>query len=122
MDKIIRNYYSGYEGEPEIQFIRVTGDGQRFILRIWVGFFDNIMMSIKPVANEWTSLAYYYHLVEGWHDESQWKVPDIGAAISQFRDIDVASIDKNSQEVLYDICEMLLVAEAANESVFIAYE
>ncbi len=122
MDKIIRNYYSGYEGEPEIQFIRVTGDGQRFILRIWVGFFDNIMMSIKPVANEWTSLAYYYHLVEGWHDESPWKVPDIGAAISQFRDIDVASIDKNSQEVLYDICEMLLVAEAANESVFIAYE
>lgn len=122
MDKIIRNYYNGYEGEPEIQFIRILQDGQKLLLRIWIGFFDNIMTAIKPDLNGWTGLAYYYHLVEGWYDKSPWEIPSIDKAVEQFEKIDISCFDENTMNVYADICKLLRDAQASNEKVWIAYE
>lgn len=43
MEIINRKYYEGYEGEGEIQFIRHLSNGDKYVIRIWDGYFDEIM-------------------------------------------------------------------------------
>ena len=43
MDNIAFNFYEGYEGESEIQFIQVLDNGDRNIICMWLGHFDDIM-------------------------------------------------------------------------------
>lgn len=122
MDIKIDKYYKGFEGEPEIQIILDCPYGRKQILQIWSGYFDNIMNAVKPESNGWTGLAYYYHLDEGWYDESPWKIEDVSAAINQLREIDGTILDKVTQEVLNAVCKVFEEAQAAKETVWISYE
>ncbi len=121
MEKIINKYYKGFEGEPEIQFI-CYDDVQKLILRMWVGYFDNIMNAIKPESLGWTGLAYFYHMHEGWYDNSPWEIPDIQATIEQFKNINSDLFDNDTKCVFNDIFDLLLNAYLANQTVWIAYE
>lgn len=75
MDRVISKYYEGFEGEPEIRLIRGEENEEKYILSIWVGYFNSIMDAVVPVETGWTSLAYFYHLQEGWYKESPWQIP-----------------------------------------------
>ncbi len=121
MDKIISKHYDGFEGEPEIQFVRIAKNGERFILRIWIGFFDSIMDMIEPQKSGWTGLAYYYHMYEGWYDESPWQIADVQAVIDELKEINSSVLDNQTQNVLKDIFE-LLQSVTANETVWINYD
>lgn len=124
MDTLVDKYYVGYEGEPEIQIIRKPIQGDTFVLRIWSGFFDDIMNSIEPEEKGWSSLAYYYNLYIGWYEESPWLLEDIDAAIKQLKTIksDKLSDSRGSMNVLIEIIKVLEDALISGDSILIAYE
>nr|WP_256263358.1 hypothetical protein [Listeria monocytogenes] len=61
---MLKNYYTGFEGYPEIDFYTYI-NGEKTGIEMWEGYFDNIMNEFSPVDGRWVSLAYYYHLYEG---------------------------------------------------------
>lgn len=114
----MENYYEGYEGYPEIDFF-ILSDDSREGIQMWDGYFYNIMRKIKPVNGEWTSLAYYFNLNEGWYDESPWKIPSNVAAIEQFETIERSELGEIEAEVLAEILGLLKENRASQ--VFIDY-
>lgn len=121
MDKIINNYYKGFEGEPEIQFIRVKPNNENLVLKIWIGYFDRIMDTIKPTKHGWSGLSYYYHLDEGWYDENPWEVPNLSIVLDELKEIDRTSFDSITNDVLTDILSLLINAKQENNTVLISY-
>ena len=124
METIVDKYYIGYEGEPEIQIIRRTVQGDVCVLRIWSGFFDEIMNAVEPEEKDWSSLAYYYNLYSGWYEESPWLLQDINAAVEQLKSIkeDKLSVNRGSMNVLIEIIKVFEYAVIAGDSILIAYE
>ena len=124
MDHINNKYYKGFEGEQEIQFIRSPSNGDRTILSIWCGYFDDIMRLFQPTESGWTGLAYYYNLDIGWYEESPWKIPDVIDALHQFESLNHISGShfKESQEILNEIRGFLSAAIKQNDGVWIAEE
>jgi len=114
-------YYEGYEGEGEMQFIRHFSNGDKFILRIWDGYFDQIMGLIEPEESGWTGLAYYYNVEEPWWEEP-WRIPDIDIVLEQLQNIKTDSLNEDTNELLKEICNMLLSSKEFNEDVWIADE
>ena len=97
----LKNFYKGYEGEGEIQFIHGTQTDQKIILKIWDGFFDDIMEKIEPEVTGWTSLAYYYNLVKGWYEEIPWEVPNIATALQQLSKVKGAEFRFSQTQILH---------------------
>ncbi|MBC1632695.1 dihydroorotate dehydrogenase (quinone) [Listeria welshimeri] len=112
------NYYKGFEGNPEID-IYTLSENKKVGIEMWDGYFDKIMSSVQPVNSEWTSLAYYYNLYEGWYDESPWEIPNNQEALKQFESIDKSTLDKVSREILTKIIELL--KNNSRNSIFIEY-
>ena len=110
MDKFISKYYDGYEGEPNIQFIKESIDGERTVLSLWSGYFDDIMHQFEPAASGWVGLAYYYHLAIGWEEEI-WEIPDPCMALTEFKSVnsDKLRFDESSN-VLSAICDLIASA------------
>ena len=122
MDKII-DFYKGFEGEGETQFILQLKDKTKTIVKIWDGFVDDIMDKIEPEANGWTGLAYYYNLDEGWFDDSPWMIPSIEEALDQFRQVENATFRfEKTQDVIKEICNLLAIASETHCDAFIAKE
>jgi hypothetical protein len=122
MKKLIDKHYKGFEGEPEIQFATVSESGDKVILSLWVGFFDSILNLIKPTETGWTGLAYYYHMDEGWYDESPWKIEDVGSTISELKGIAVNNLDNQAKAAYDDILKLLKESQIKNDTVWIYYD
>lgn len=119
MDILMSKHYDGYEGEPEIQFIKISSGSERTILSIWVGFFDDIMCQFKPVNSEWKGLAHYYHLAIGWEDDI-WEIPDVQLALNEFYSIKSSRFQfPETSKVLSSICDLLMSAINNNQKVWI---
>lgn len=86
MRVILDDYYSGHEGMPQIDFVRKSG-GDEIIFTLWDGYFEAFMNAVRPTADGWNSLAKYYHLHEGWYDESDWHLDDPVEALIQLSSI-----------------------------------
>ncbi|SHL34231.1 hypothetical protein SAMN02745136_04674 [Anaerocolumna jejuensis DSM 15929] len=123
MDNEVWDFYTGYEGEGEIQFIQILDSGNRNIIRIWDGYFDDIMDKIEPEASGWTGLAYCYNLVVGWYDESPWKIPNTIKALQQIKQTEKAEFRfQESKRVTEEICNLLSNAIDNDNVVYIARE
>ncbi len=122
MKREIDTHYLGFEGEPEIQFIRGTEISEQYILRIWIGYFDTIMSTSKLGENGWSGLSYYYHTHTGWYETSPWEIQDINKAIIEFEEMDVHELDETAKNVWSDICSLLNDARSSKETVMIVYE
>jgi len=119
MDKLISKYYDGYEGEPEIQFIKGSDGGERTILSIWDGYFDDIMCQFEPTETGWQGLAYYYNLVIGW-EEGIWEIPSNSSALIEFRSIRESGFSfPETKDVLTAICNLLESAVEERQKVWI---
>lgn len=119
MDNQITKYYEGYEGEPEIQFIKGSNKGDQTILSIWEGFFDDIMGQFESTSSGWQGLAYYYNLVTGWED-GIWEIPNINSALIEFQSINGSQFRyPETAEVLSAICDLLKSAIKDNQRVWI---
>lgn len=102
-------YYSGFEGEPAIQFICKKGY-DREITVIWEGYFDEIMRLVKPAPDGWSGLAYCYNMYFGWYEESPWNVEDLQTGLSQFESIDNHLLRTEAREILRILCDMFIEA------------
>ncbi|MBS5956121.1 MAG: hypothetical protein KIC73_04305 [Clostridiales bacterium] len=123
MDNIIWDFYEGYEGEGEIQFIQALDNDNRNVIRIWDGYFDDIMEKIEPEESGWTGLAYYYNFAEGWYDESPWRIPNLMKSFQQIKQTENAKFRfPNSKKVTDEICNLLSNALDNDNCVYIARE
>ena len=120
METVNTKFYDGFEGEPEIHFIY---QGQELIEKVivWEGYFDEIMMTIKPVDGRWTSLAYNYHLDIGWYEESPWKVKELREALAQFGTVDKEMIGTEAKQMLEEICNLFEKAIGKRGEILIEY-
>lgn len=121
MELFNSKYYEGYEGEGEMQFIRYLTNGDKYVIRIWDGYFNEIMDGIQPEEAGWTGLAYYYHVEEPWWEEP-WKIPDIEITLQQLQEIRTEHLDSETKELLVELCDILTNSVKLNEYVWIADE
>lgn len=122
MNSVVDKYYKGYEGEPEIQIIKKSSNDERIVLRIWTGFFDNIMTAIEPQSTGWTSLAYYYNLYIGWYEESPWKIENLYEAKEQLEGLNRSILNDMDKEVLEEILRVFKEAMTVGDEILISYE
>jgi len=120
-DSII-DFYSGFEGEPEIRFSRAHRGGDNHVVRMWVGCFDSIMSKVEPGPAGWTGLALPYHLATGWYDSSPWSIPDLDPVVDQWGSIETASLQPDCVRAHAAVLDLLRQAMATNEVVTISYE
>lgn len=111
------DFYSGFEGEPELQFNFMVEDKiKRFA--VWTGYFDAIMEEVSPSTQGWSSLAYYYHLHEGWYDDANWQIPNLTEAIRQIQGL---KMDGLVEEVRKELIEFMQEASYSNVPVVMSY-
>jgi len=121
MDEINDKYYKGYEGESEVQFIKTKNDGNRAILSIWDGYFDDIVEQIEPTESGWVGLAYHFHMYTGWYNESPWMIPNPLETLEQLTSLNISKCRlEKSKEVLKKICRFMTDALEQSESVWIS--
>lgn len=103
----MRDFYSGFEGEPEIRLVlRVPGEADT-LLRMWVGYFDALMAEIQPEDGQWTGLALPYHLHEGWCAGGLWKVPDLREATAQWERLPLARLPQACHDVFLAVLKLM---------------
>lgn len=112
MINVNNKYYSGFEGEPEIQIICKKRTGT-FKWIIWEGYFDEIMKNVIPEENGWTGLSYYYNLCVGWDEEKPWKIDDLKLTLNQLSAVKCQSVSPNAREIIEMFCT--IINEAINE-------
>ncbi|AIS61075.1 Uncharacterised protein [Listeria ivanovii subsp. londoniensis] len=113
------DYYKGFEGYPEIDFY-VYINGEKMGIEMWDGYFDKIMNELSPINGKWTSLAYYYHLDEGWYDESPWEIPNNKEALELLETVETSQLDVISHEILLKLINLL--KENINNTIYIEYD
>jgi hypothetical protein len=118
MKKIVHDYYSGFEGEPEIIFLQKNNTDEE-ILKLWIGYFDKIMSQVSPGPNGWEALALYYHLHTGWYENDNWRIPEIKEALSQIETVRLS--DKNVELIKKELESFLRKAMLNRVDVFIRY-
>ncbi|HCK0308574.1 TPA: dihydroorotate dehydrogenase (quinone) [Listeria innocua] len=112
------NFYKGFEGYPEIDFYTYI-NGEKTGIEMWEGYFNNIMNELSTVDSRWGSLAYYYHLYEGWYDESSWVISDNRKVLEQFETIDIKVLDNVTQEIMMKLIKLL--KDNLDSEIFIEY-
>jgi len=117
-----KDYYSGFEGEPELRFLLERGAMEVDVVRLWVGFFDALMATVEPHNGEWRALALPYHLHAGWYDQARWKVEDLGEVLGQWKTISVADLDERCVRAHRDVLALLEDAAQNGGDVWIVYE
>ncbi len=115
MSSSSKDYYSGFEGEPELTFTRSDGA----VFRVWEGFFSWIMAAVDPGPNGWHGLARPYHLLL-W-DENPYDVTDLPESVAQLREVSPNRLDQDARDqlllVLSDLVEFLEEAAKVGHTV-----
>lgn len=126
------DYYTGFEGEPEIVF-SVQFEQKTFEFKMWIGYFDSILSNVNLINNINNYFFYLYSVHEGWFDNSPYEIKDVNEIIEVFDsfEVDKLSDDKKTQlntltstlqEVKDSVIEFLKFAVANECSVTISYE
>lgn len=100
MRTIVKDHYTGYEGEHELSFARRDARGAETVFTMWEGHFGRIMDQVQPGPEGWTALALQYHTVTPWWDDPDWMVPDVDAVVEQLDGVDRAQLPAEEREVL----------------------
>ncbi|MFD1886472.1 hypothetical protein [Paenibacillus wenxiniae] len=117
----ITDFYSSYEGEPEIIFYFENLEGEIVQLKAWMGYFDAIMAAIAATQNGWNGLSYYYHLDTGWFEKRPWRIPDLDDALQDIQNVDTTQLDHKALLVYRNLYELLHQAKLINQDVWVEY-
>lgn len=117
----VTDFYTGYEGEPEIIFYFENSDGQQTQLKAWIGYFDSIMSAVQPAENGWKGLSYYYHTDTGWFEKTPWRIPDLEEVLKNIQNINITNLDKKTLSFYQNLCELFHQAKLINKEVWIEY-
>jgi hypothetical protein len=115
----VHDFYAGFEGEPELRFVRGYASEPRETIRLWSGYFDELMRHACPVDGAWRGLALPYHLDEGWYSESPWPIPDVAEAARQWNEMDVGAATPDARRVHAAIGALLATAMREAEPVVV---
>jgi hypothetical protein len=126
------DYYSNFEGEPEIRVIQTNKDGQNIaVLKLWDAYFNAIIRSIEPNDKGlWEGVTLEYHLHTGWYDNGSWSCDDVDLFLKQLESIDEnklkkskpESIERESYAVLVNLKSMLKETVDSNGKIIIEYD
>lgn len=83
---VTHDFYTGFEGEPEIVIAHLIDGKPNSEVRAWEGYFDRAMSLVSPGASGWSGVALHYHLLTGWDDGRRWIDPDITDTIRKMED------------------------------------
>lgn len=101
------DWYSKFNGEPEIQLRCYDGLGlAETTVRIWEGYFNNIMFAIKPMKEKWGELTLPFHTCSGWYDSVEWTIIHVDEAILELKSIDTQDIEDVERQILQELIEM----------------
>ena len=114
------NFYRGFEGEPELIF-SYQNEGSVRHFYMWMGYFVDIIDAVEPEPEGWSSLAYCYHLNEGWYDQDNWPIPDLPVAINQIQSIELTQASPGVHQVRSELIAFLQAALAKGVPVLISY-
>jgi uncharacterized protein (DUF2267 family) len=124
------DYYSGFEGEPEITIIQRSKKGHNVaILKLWIAYFNTIIELIDPNdKGHFEGVTLHYQLVTGWHDEP-WECDDIELFLKQLESIEEnklnesppESIERVSLDVLRKLKSILENAIHSKDKIVIEY-
>lgn len=119
-------YYEGYEGEPEIIFIVEKNGIKRRMLGIWDGFLNDILSDVKPNAEGWVGITYYWHIGmledDHWLGDKPWHIDDLSVVYDQLVTINKDMRGFRYYDTIAVLCKIIdLIKEAMdnNEEVFI---
>ena len=119
-----RDFYNGYEGEPELIIIQKNNAGiLKTTINLWIGFFDEVMNFVKPNSNgHWQGIALYYHTEEDWCSQSPWKHEDKILFIQQLEFIKINQLCIESQTILMHILDIFKDSISANDEIYFEYD
>ncbi|WP_051775393.1 hypothetical protein [Paenibacillus tyrfis] len=120
--EIVKDFYTGFEGEPEIIFFFQEFDAQKVVVRTWIGYFDSIMMATQPNENGWRGLSYYYHTDTGWFEETPWRIPDLRDALIDLQSVNKKELDQETLTVYQSIFDLLEKAQSIDKEVWVEYD
>jgi hypothetical protein len=117
------DYYRGFECEPEINFISEERDKVISQIKIWIGYFNQLMEISEPNAStgKWESLALHFHLDTGWYEEEKWKLPDIPESVTFFEELEADSLEEPIPEIRNSIVSLLSEAIKKDHIIYINY-
>lgn len=117
------DFYKGFEGEPELViFTKDKNDKVLATIRLWVGFFDAIMGSIKPNNHGvWEGVTLHFHEETGWYDESPWRCSNVELFIIQLESIDSGVLKVEENDILDPLIMMLKNSANLKEDVYFEY-
>lgn len=115
------DFYSGFEGEPEIQILLKNQDNNPFLeLKVWIGYFDAVLKKIKTINGNWEGIALHYHLETGLYDD-EWECDNLFLLKSQLLNIDLDGMDSKDQQFIEAFINLVLDAIKHNDRLFIRY-
>ena len=118
--RVVHDYYAGFEGHPELQFVAVYKTEAK-AFRMWMGWFDDIMNHVLPKGGAWTSLALLYHLEEGWFEKSPWHLVEVAEAIIQLQVAYESLLRGESKNICAELIAFLQLEHRQGAKVFIDY-
>lgn len=116
------DFYSGFDGEPEIRFEAKSAGTVHRSVRMWVGYFDDLMDHVPCQGLDWTSVAHAYHNAEGWYDESPWRIPNTGEALKQWKSIDLSKLERIEKSVHAAVLALMCEAHELRDEIWIYWE
>ena len=116
-----KDFYAGFEGEPEIIFYYEDTKGRKVYVKLWIGYFDEMMTAIEPNDDGWKGLAFYYHTHSGWFEEKPWKIPDLAIVLDDLLGLNQSEFEQETRIVYQNILDFLLQAQLSNTEVWVEY-
>jgi hypothetical protein len=118
-DLLYQEFVKGFEGEPEISVESRSEHLPPKTIKLWEGFFDSLMVRIKPANGEWTGLALPYHLHEGWNN-APWNVTNLEVVANQWQEIPLEGLSDECVAVHRAISNLFAAALRSSDSVWIS--
>jgi hypothetical protein len=120
METLVADFYAGFEGEPEVTFVR-TGN-REYSLRSWDGYFSQVLDAIEPgVDSKWHGLVLHYHLETGWYDEEEFEVEDVELFATQLATLNTFSFEPATNRFYEALCLFVQSAAANKDKLVIKF-
>ncbi|WP_294615556.1 hypothetical protein [uncultured Gilliamella sp.] len=135
MNTVNYDYYKSFEGEGEINIIRIRKNGDKIILKIWQGYFDLLLDAIlngtefkDPTELKGILKCYYY--LSDFYDYEPYFIDNIALEIDNLIKFNVNKISNKKQlksdllltpiiEIKENILTLLNEALAMGDEVYI---
>ncbi|MBF9238394.1 hypothetical protein I2I05_13395 [Hymenobacter sp. BT683] len=120
MENTNANFYTGYEGEPEVVF--ALQDFPSGKLHAWEGHVDAVLQAIPPgTGGSWDGLLLPYHLATGcWDNGEETVVEDLPLFASQLAAVDASCFEPETDQFFQALQVLVQRAMAERRTLLIS--